>query len=347
MSQQNENDSVNPSYSFSQAGEYPVKELAQQILKGDRLALARGITIVENDHPSFAEKRNELLETCLPHSGNSLRIGITGVPGAGKSTFIEALGKMLIEKNKKVAVLAIDPSSTISKGSILGDKTRMAGLSVSPRAFIRPSASGETLGGIAAKTKEALVLCEAAGFDIIIVETVGVGQSETMVRSITDLFLLLAIPGAGDELQGIKRGIMEMADIIAINKTDGDNLNKARLAKSQLSAAMHLFPIGDHGWVPRILNCSALENSGIEEVWKVMEEFHQHALTSGTFIKRRNDQEIQWFHKLLQERWKAYFVRQLDQNLLHQAQENILKHHKTVYSQVEIVFNALLKKPLF
>ncbi|MEQ3690211.1 MAG: methylmalonyl Co-A mutase-associated GTPase MeaB, partial [Flavobacterium sp.] len=231
-------------------------ELVDAILKGDKTALSRAITLVESTNVSHLEKATEVIQGCLPHANKSVRIGITGVPGVGKSTFIEAFGKHLTSLGKKVAVLAVDPSSSISHGSILGDKTRMEELVKDENAFIRPSASGDSLGGVARKTREAIILCEACGFDTIVIETVGVGQSETAVHSMVDFFLLLKIAGAGDELQGIKRGIMEMADAIVINKADGDNMAKAKLAKTEFNRALHMFPAKKSGWMPKVTTCS-------------------------------------------------------------------------------------------
>lgn len=219
-----------------------IRELAQELLQGNPMALSRGITLIESTAAKHQKDAKELIQTCLPHANASIRIGITGVPGVGKSTFIESFGTFLTNQGKKVAVLAVDPTSTLSKGSILGDKTRMEDLVKNPKAFIRPSASGESLGGVARKTREAMVLCEAAGYDVILIETVGVGQSETAVHSMTDFFLLLKLAGAGDELQGIKRGIMEMADAIVINKADGENVKAAKLAQAEFNRALHLYP---------------------------------------------------------------------------------------------------------
>ena len=245
-------------------------ELIEGILSKNITALSRSITLIESTNTQHLSKANEIIQGCLPHANKSIRIGITGVPGVGKSTFIEAFGKYLTSLGKKVAVLAVDPSSTISHGSILGDKTRMEELVKDENAFIRPSASGETLGGVARKTRETIILCEACGFDIILIETVGVGQSETAVHSMVDFFLLLKIAGAGDELQGIKRGIMEMADAIVINKADGDNVKKATLAKVEFNRALHLFPAKKSGWIPTTATCSAITNEGIENVWQTV-----------------------------------------------------------------------------
>ncbi len=241
-------------------------ELINAILVGDITALSRAITLIESKNPEHLQKANEVIKKCLPHANKSIRIGITGVPGVGKSTFIESFGKHLTKRGKKVAVLAVDPSSTITKGSILGDKTRMEDLVKDKNAFIRPSPSGDSLGGVARKTRETIILCEAAGFDTIIIETVGVGQSETAVHSMVDFFLLLKLAGAGDELQGMKRGIIEMADAIAINKADGDNLNKANLAKIEFKRALHLYPEKESEWQPKVVLCSAIEKTGIDEI---------------------------------------------------------------------------------
>ena len=270
--------------------------LYQGIVKGDRTSLSRGITLIESSRPVDQETSRTLINKCLPEAGKSIRLGITGVPGAGKSTFIEAFGLDLIDRGHKVAVLAIDPSSQRSKGSILGDKTRMEALSTNPQAFIRPSASAGTLGGVARATQEAVILCEAAGFDIIIIETVGVGQSETAVAQIVDFFLLLQLAGGGDELQGIKRGIMEMADLIVINKADGDNVKKAELAKREYENALHLFPPTESGWYPKVLTASALKSSGLEAVWETIEAFVEHTRQNGYFENHRQQQALHILH---------------------------------------------------
>mgnify|MGYP001821501507 FL=1 len=248
-------------------------EYIEGVLKGDRVVLSRAITVIESNLSSDKRLAKEIIQAILPHSGNSIRIGITGVPGVGKSTFIEAFGKLLIRLGHKVAILSIDPSSQRTKGSILGDKTRMEELANKPEAYIRPSASGDTLGGVANKTGEAMLLCEAAGFDVVLIETVGVGQSETAVHGMTDFFLLLMLSGAGDELQGIKKGIMEMADMIVINKADGDNVRQSELASRQYENALHLFPPSDSGWTPVAGTASALKNIGITEVWEKIQDF--------------------------------------------------------------------------
>src|SRR5210317_2149797 len=233
-------------------------EYIEGVLKGDRVVLSRAITVIESNLSSDKRLAKEIIQAILPHSGNSIRIGITGVPGVGKSTFIEAFGKLLIRMGHRVAILSIDPSSQRTKGSILGDKTRMEELANMPEAYIRPSASGDTLGGVANKTGETMLLCEAAGYDIILIETVGVGQSETAVHGMTDFFLLLMLSGAGDELQGIKKGIMEMADMLVIHKADGDNIKKSQMAKIQYQNALHIFPLAESGWTPVVSTASAL-----------------------------------------------------------------------------------------
>lgn len=283
-------------------------QLVEGILKHDIVALSRAITLVESTNKSHLQKANEIIKACLPFANQSVRIGITGVPGVGKSTFIEAFGNYLTTIGKKVAVLAVDPSSTISHGSILGDKTRMEELVTNPNAYIRPSASGETLGGVARKTREAIILCEAAGFDTILIETVGVGQSETAVHSMVDFFLLLKISGAGDELQGIKRGIMEMADAIVINKADGDNINKANLAKVEFNRALHLFPAKISGWIPTVTTCSAIDKIGIDSVWETISNYLNLTKANHFFEEKRKDQNQYWMMETIQERLNSHFL---------------------------------------
>jgi LAO/AO transport system kinase len=282
-------------------------ELVSGVLSGNITALSRAITLIESTNPNHFAKANEIINSCLPHANQSVRIGITGVPGVGKSTFIESFGKYLTSLGKKVAVLAVDPSSTISHGSILGDKTRMEELVKDENAFIRPSASGETLGGVARKTRETIILCEAAGFDTILIETVGVGQSETAVHSMVDFFLLLKISGAGDELQGIKRGIMEMADAIVINKADGDNIKKARLAKTEFNRALHLFPAKKSGWQPNVTTCSALTQEGIPEVWQTILNYFEMVKTNLYFQEKRKEQNQFWMMETINEQLKTSF----------------------------------------
>ncbi|GMQ29213.1 methylmalonyl Co-A mutase-associated GTPase MeaB [Algoriphagus confluentis] len=264
------------------------------VLGGDRVVLSQAITLVESVLDADQELSARLVQEILPFSGQSIRIGITGVPGVGKSTFIEAFGSWLLDQGKKVAVLAVDPSSQLTKGSILGDKTRMEKLSSDKRAFIRPSPSGSTLGGVSGKTRESILLCEAAGFDVILVETVGVGQSETAVKNMVDFFLLLMLSGAGDELQGIKKGIMEMADLLVINKADGENLDAAKKAKVNYQNALHLFPETENNWYPQVLLASSLTGFGLDQVWKNLEEYEQKMKASGFWDRNRSGQRLTW-----------------------------------------------------
>ncbi len=281
------------------------KELIKEILSGNKTALSRAITLVESTNQKHNQKANEIIEACLKKKNKTLRIGITGVPGVGKSTFIEAFGNYLISQGKKVAVLAVDPTSSISKGSILGDKTRMETLAKSENAFIRPSPSGDSLGGVARKTRESIILCEATGFDIILIETVGVGQSEIAVHSMVDFFLLLKIAGAGDELQGIKRGIIEMADCIAINKADGKNKQATRNAKIEFTRALHLYPPKKDGWLPKVLECSAINNDGISEIWKMITLFLHE--TKSFFNEKRKSQNKYWLLQTIENNIVADF----------------------------------------
>ena len=276
-------------------------DLAQEILKGNIIALSQGITLVESTLPEDEKIAQKLLGACLLKSGNSIRIGITGVPGVGKSTFIETFGKLLTSQGKKVAVLAIDPTSERTKGSILGDKSRMHQLSSDKNAFIRPSPNSGTLGGVANKTRESIILCEAAGFDIILIETVGVGQSETTVNNLVDFFLLLMLAGAGDELQGIKRGIMELAHALVITKADGDNCQKAKNAGLEYKSALHLFPAMENGWTPQVSTCSALQNTGVEQILETITKFDAQMLSSGWKIKNRKDQNNYCLHLKVKE----------------------------------------------
>ncbi len=283
------------------------KELVAGIVSGNRASLSRAITFVESINPKHQTIATEIVNACLPRVNESIRIGITGIPGVGKSTFIEAFGSYLTGLGKKVAVLAVDPSSSISQGSILGDKTRMEELVKDKNAFIRPSASGETLGGVARKTRETITLCEAFGFDIILIETVGVGQSETAVHSMVDFFLLLKIAGAGDELQGIKRGIMEMADAIVINKADGDNIRKAQLAKAEFNRALHLFPLKKSGWAPTSFTCSAITHEGIPEIWNSITNYLEQTKKSNYFHEKRSEQNQYWLVETIDEQLKLNF----------------------------------------
>ncbi len=286
---------------------YTAGEYVEAILSGDRNMLSRAITLVESSLSEHRQTGQEVIKKCLPHSSSSVRIGITGVPGVGKSSFVESFGKILTARGRKIAVLAIDPTSERSKGSILGDKTRMEQLSSDPNAFIRPSPSGRSLGGVARKTRESIILCEAAGFDTIFVETVGVGQSETAVHSMVDFFLLLMLAGAGDELQGIKRGVVEMADMIAITKADGENINKADLARQQYENALHLFPPPASGWVPRVLTCSSFDNSGLPEIWKEINSYLEYTAGNGFFNRRRREQSRYWMYETINENLRERF----------------------------------------
>lgn len=279
----------------------------QGVLNGDRVILSRAITVIESNLESDKELSKKIIQEILPNSGNSIRIGITGVPGVGKSTFIEVFGKHLIEKGHKVAILSIDPSSQHTKGSILGDKTRMEELVNMENAYIRPSASGDTLGGVANKTGETMLLCEAAGYDVILIETVGVGQSETAVHGMTDFFLLLMLSGAGDELQGIKKGIIEMADMLVINKADGENIAKSEIAKRQYQNALHIFPQSESGWAPIVSTASAIKNTGIDFVWDKISEYKKIVLKNGYFDKNRSYQQIQWMYNNINEELKKLF----------------------------------------
>lgn len=285
-----------------------IQQLSQKIKGRDITALGRAITLIESSKEEHQLQASKLIDSILPVTGNALRIGITGVPGVGKSTFIEAFGMYLIEQGKRVAVLAIDPSSSKSKGSILGDKTRMEQLSIHPDAFIRPTATGGSLGGVANKTKEAALLCEAAGFDIILIETVGVGQSETEVANISDFFLLLMLAGAGDELQGIKRGIMEMADGVVITKADGENKDKTVMARNEYARALHFLSTAASGWAPKVLTASSYQKEGIAEAWQMIEAYVNHTQQNGFFVEKRKEQNLSAFHHLLNEQLQRRFL---------------------------------------
>jgi LAO/AO transport system kinase len=284
-----------------------LKDYVEGILNGDIIVLSQAITLVESTLPKHYELSQQIIEQCLDSSGNSIRIGITGVPGVGKSTFIESLGMEIVNSGRKLAVLAVDPSSERSGGSILGDKTRMEELAGHKNAFIRPSPSAGTLGGVARKTRETIVLCEAAGFDTVFIETVGVGQSETAVHSMVDFFLLLMLSGAGDELQGIKRGIMEMADAIAITKTDGSNIDKANLAMAQYRSALHLFPPTESGWIPKVLTCSALKKTGISDLWNLIQDYQNFTCDNQFFTENRHRQAKYWMYESINASIKDHF----------------------------------------
>lgn len=320
------------------------QQLIDGILKGDKIALSRAITLVESTSPAHLEKANEVIKACLPHANQSVRVGITGVPGVGKSTFIEAFGKYLTSLGKKVAVLAVDPSSSLSHGSILGDKTRMEELVKDENAYIRPSASGESLGGVARKTRETIILCEACGFDTILIETVGVGQSETAVHSMVDFFLLLNLAGAGDELQGIKRGIMEMADAIVINKADGDNIKRARLAKTEYNRALHLFPMKNSGWSPKVTTCSALTNEGIADVWDTITDYFQLTQDNDYFSKKRREQNQYWLLETINEQLKRNFYNHPDiQILLDENKKAVQNNEISPFAAAQLLLEKYFK----
>jgi len=313
------------------------EKLTEGICKGNKTDLAKAITFVESTKKEHQEYANAIVEKCLSVKSNTIRIGITGVPGVGKSTFIEVFGKQLTSQGKKVAVLAVDPTSTQTKGSILGDKTRMQELMRDANAFIRPSPSGESLGGVARKTRESIILCEAAGYDVILIETVGVGQSETAVHSMVDFFLLLKLPGAGDELQGIKRGIIEMADAIVINKADGNNVNLAKSARTEFTRALHLYPPKENGWTPKVFTCSAIENKGLIEIWEVIQSYFDSSKNSNTFDLKRQLQNKNWLLQTLDEQLKLQFY----QNK--KVAQELQKFIKAVQSNKISPFNAAQK----
>lgn len=289
-----------------------VERLAEDVHAGNRRALAKAITLVESTRADHQEAAQRLLELLLPHTGQAARVGISGVPGVGKSTFIEAFGLYLIRQRKRVAVLAVDPSSARSGGSILGDKTRMAQLSAAPDAFIRPSPSGGSLGGVARRTREALLVCEAAGYDVVLVETVGVGQSEYAVASMVDFFLVLMLAGAGDELQGIKKGILELADALAINKADGDNLRRAEQAATEYRSALRLFRHTSASWDPPVVTVSAIENRGMDKVWAIIEHHRTQLTASGELQARRREQQHTWFWNMIDDGLKSHFLGRKD-----------------------------------
>ncbi|MCA1757967.1 MAG: methylmalonyl Co-A mutase-associated GTPase MeaB [Bacteroidales bacterium] len=321
--------------------EYTADQYVEQIVAGNRTILSQVITLVESSLPEHYAVAQEVVEKCLPYKGASVRIGITGVPGAGKSTFIETLGKLVTSMGHRLAVLAIDPSSEQSKGSILGDKTRMETLASDPNAFIRPSPSAGTLGGVARKTREIIILCEAAGFNTIFVETVGVGQSETLVHSMVDFFLLIMLAGAGDELQGIKRGIMEMADAIAINKADGSNLHRAEVAKNEFHNALHLLPPHKPGWHPTVVTCSAVEARGIQEIWDIINRYVTITKENGYFFEWRKSQAIYRMHESIRETLKTSFYNDNDISEMLPELEDLLRAGRiTSYSAA----SRLLKK---
>ncbi len=319
-----------------------VDALVKGIINGDKTALSRAITTIESTALKHQSQAKQLIKQCLPHANKSVRIGITGVPGVGKSTFIEQFGLSLTQSGNKVAVLAVDPSSSVSKGSILGDKTRMDSLVKESNAFIRPSSSGDSLGGVARKTREAIILCEAAGYTHIIIETVGVGQSETVVHSMTDFFLLLKLAGAGDELQGIKRGIIEMADAIVINKADGENIKAAKLAKTEFNRALHLYPPKANGWTAKTLTCSALNNEGISEVSKMISDFIAEMKQAGHFQNKRVEQQKFWLLQTVESRLKSDFYNNAEiKNELKFQLEKIEANETTPFEAADVLLGML------
>ena len=322
-----------------------VEEYVKGILSGDRVILSQAVTLVESSLPEHQERAQAIIEQCLPYSGNSIRVGITGVPGCGKSTSIDSFGMYLLERGHKLAVLAIDPSSERSRGSILGDKTRMEKLSMEENAFIRPSPSAGSLGGVARKTRESIVLCEAAGFDYLFVETVGVGQSETAVHSMVDFFLLIQLAGTGDELQGIKRGIMEMADGIVINKADGDNIDKANMARRQLRNALHLYPLPESGWSPEVLTYSGYYKIGIAEVWEMIHRYIDFVKQNGYFDRKRKEQAKYWMFESINEQLRNGFYRDPEiAQLLVRLEEEVLQDRKSSFTAAREALEAYYRK---
>ena len=323
-----------------------VGDYVEGIVKGDITVLSRAVTLVESVKPEHQALAQEVLEKCLPYTGNSIRVGISGVPGAGKSTSIDVFGlHVLQEYGGKLAVLAIDPSSERSKGSILGDKTRMEKLSVHPDSFIRPSPTAGSLGGVARKTRETIFLCEAAGFDKIFVETVGVGQSETAVHSMVDFFLLIQLAGTGDELQGIKRGIMEMADGIVINKADGNNIEKAKLAATHFRNALHLFPAPESGWTPQVLTYSGFYGIGIKEIWDMIYKYVAFVRANGYFRHRRNEQAKYWMYETINEHLRDSFYQDTEiSRMLAEQEADVLSGKVTSFSAARKLLDVYFGK---
>ncbi|WP_419956198.1 methylmalonyl Co-A mutase-associated GTPase MeaB [Neobacillus niacini] len=320
-----------------------IQELVDGVLTGNRGQLARAITLVESNAEQHFHKAQELLQKLLAHSGKAVRIGITGVPGAGKSTFIEAFGTYLCDLGLRVAVLAIDPSSSLSGGSILGDKTRMEQLSRNPRAFIRPSPTAGKLGGVHRKTREAMLICEAAGFDVILIETVGVGQSEVIIRDMVDFFMLLVLTGAGDELQGMKKGIMELADAVLVHKADGANKEKAEQTRKEYSRVLHFLQPATKGWASKAYTCSSLTGEGIREVWDVIKDFEEKGKSSGVFAERRKGQQRDWIYSLITDQLHYSFFHHPEVKLkLPQLENEVMAGEKTAATAVDILFQTFL-----
>jgi len=324
--------------------DYSASEYVDGILKGNMVMLSQAVTLIESSRFDHQQKAQEIIEKCLPYAGKSVRVGITGVPGAGKSTSIESFGMHIIREGKKLAVLAIDPSSERSKGSILGDKTRMEELAVQKNAFIRPSPSAGTLGGVARKTRETIVLCEAAGFDTIFVETVGVGQSETAVHSMVDFFLLIQLTGGGDELQGMKRGIMEMADGIIINKADGDNIEKSKLTQAQFKNALHLFPAHESGWVPEVLTYSGLTGRGVPEIMEMIDHYVAFTQNNHSFENKRASQAKYWMYESINEQLrKRFYQNEQIQKLLAIKEKQVLNEEISSFAAAHELLTKYFK----
>ena len=336
--------SVNPYLQRKRREVQPVSYYVDGIRAGNRVVLSQAITLVESTLAEDRSRAQEVVENLLPHTGRSFRLGVTGVPGVGKSTFIENFGLQLIEQGRRLAVLAVDPSSQISRGSILGDKTRMARLATHPNAYIRPSAAGQALGGVAAKTRELILLCEAAGYDFILVETVGVGQSEIAVHALTDFFLLLLLPGGGDELQGIKRGVVEMADLIAVNKADDERLEQARKTRAAYSRALHLFPPKTSGWIAKAVTCSALSGEGIPEVISLLQEFNMQMHENGYLAQHRQQQALHWLHETLRENLLSQFYRHpLVAEQLQSVEKEVENGRQTPLAAAEMLLSLVTK----
>lgn len=336
---------VNPRLKKIKKRDVTIEEYVKGILEGDRTLLGRAITLIESNLTAHIQEAQKIIKECLPYAGESIRIGITGVPGVGKSSFIEVFGNHLRKLGHKIAILAIDPSSERTKGSILGDKTRMESLASQVGVFIRPSPSTGSLGGVARKTRETILLCEAAGYDIILIETVGVGQSEVAVHSMVDFFLLLMLAGAGDELQGIKRGIMEMADMIAITKADGDNMESANRAATEYKSAMHLFRAPDSGWTPLVLTCSSFINSGMDEIWAKIMEYRNHTENTGYFNAKRKKQSLYWMNETIDESLRTHFHGDARiQSRIEELQQEVLNEKISSFSAAQQILDEYFKK---
>jgi len=326
-------------------GELAVEDLYNGVLNGDRTLLARAITLVESNADQHFQKAQQLLQKLMPYTGKALRIGVTGVPGAGKSTFIEAFGTYLCDLGLKVAVLAIDPSSKLSGGSILGDKTRMERLARNPRAFIRPSPTAGKLGGVHRKTREVMLICEAAGFEVILIETVGVGQSEVIIRDMVDFFMLLVLTGAGDELQGMKKGIMELADSVIIHKADGTNKQKAEQTKKEYNRILHFLQPATKGWTTKAVTCSSLTNTGIASIWELIQSFEETVKASGVFAERRNSQSREWLYSLINDQLQHYFYHHPGvKDSLPMLENQVIAGDITVASAAELLFQTFLSQ---